>query len=72
LNKEQTVQSFRNKGAEMKDKIQTIRINLILLLKMIDEIHCTEEVNYDLFWKLEEINERLGDVELLIRELDEL
>lgn len=55
-----------------KDKLETIKTNLIMLLRRIDEAKCTEEVNYDLYWKLEEINEKLGEVEILILELEEL
>ena len=54
----------------MKDKLEIIRANLIMLIKRIDEANYPEEVNYDLFWKLEEINEKLGEVELLIQEID--
>jgi hypothetical protein len=56
----------------MKDKLETIRTNLIMLIKRIDEANCPEEVNYDMFWKLEEINEKLGEVEMLIQDLEEL
>jgi len=56
----------------MKDKLETIKTNLIMLIKRIDEAKCPEEVNYDLFWNLEGINERLGEVEMLIQELEEL
>lgn len=56
----------------MKDKLETIKTNLIILLRRIDEVKCPEEVNYDLYWKLEEINERLGEVEILIQELEEM
>ena len=56
----------------MKDTLETIKTNLIILLRRIDEVKYPDEINYDLFWKLEEINERLGEVEILIQELEEL
>jgi hypothetical protein len=55
----------------MKEKLETIRTNLIMLVKRIDEAKCSEEVNYDSYWKLEEINEKLGEIEMLIQDLEE-
>lgn len=63
---------LNKKGKKMKDKLETIKTNLIMLLRRIEEAKCPEEVNYNLFWKLEEINERLGEIEMLIQELEEL
>ena len=56
----------------MKDKLKTIKINLILLLKMIEEGQWSDEVNYSSFQKLEKINEKLGEVEVLIKEMESL
>lgn len=56
----------------MKDKIETIKTNLLLLLKMIEDGQWSDEVNYSSFQKLEKINEKLGEVEMLIKELEEL
>lgn len=54
----------------MKEKIETIKINLQLLITMIEEGQWTEAVNYSSFQKLEKINEKLGEVEMLIKELE--
>lgn len=54
----------------MKEKLETIKINLLLLLKMIEEGQWADEVNYSSFQKLEKINEKLGEVEVLIKELE--
>ena len=54
----------------MKDKLETIKTNLLLLIKMIEEGQWSDEVNYSSFQKLEEINEKLGEVEILIREIE--
>lgn len=56
----------------MKDKLETIKINLLLLIKMIEEGQWSDEVNYSSFQKLEKINEKLGEVEILIKEIEEL
>ena len=54
----------------MKEKLETIKINLNLLIKMIEEGQWADEVNYSSFQKLEEINEKLGEVEVLIQEME--
>jgi len=56
----------------MKDKIETIKTNLMILIKMIEAEHWTDEINYSSFQKLEKINEKLGEVEMLIQALEEL
>ncbi|GJQ44123.1 MAG: hypothetical protein JETCAE03_36210 [Ignavibacteriaceae bacterium] len=56
----------------MKDKLETIKTNLIMLLGKIDEVKYPDEINYDLFLKLEEINKKLAEVEMLIQGLEEL
>jgi hypothetical protein len=56
----------------MEDKLETIRTNLIMLIKRIDEAKFPEEVNYNSYLKLEEINEKLGEVEDLIKEMESL
>ncbi len=55
----------------MKEKLDTIETNLIMLIRRIEEIKCSKEVNYDLFWKLEEINGKISEIEILIQELEE-
>ena len=54
----------------MKEKLETIKINLQLLITMIEDGQWPEEVNYSSFQKLEKINEKLGEVEMLIREIE--
>ena len=54
----------------MKDKLETIKTNLIMLIKMIEEGQWADEVNYSSFQKLEKINEKLGEVEVLIQEIE--
>lgn len=56
----------------MKEKLETIETNLIMLIRKIEEIKCDKEVNYDLFRKLEEINEKIEEIEMLLQELEEL
>ena len=55
----------------MKDKLETIKTNLIMLIKMIEEGQWADEVNYSSFQKLEKINEKLGEIETLIQGLEE-
>jgi len=54
----------------MNDKLVTIKSNLLLLIKMIEEGRWSDEVNYSSFEKLEKINEKLGEVEVLIKEIE--
>lgn len=56
----------------MKEKLDTIETNLIMLIRKIEELKCSGEVNYDAFWKLENINEKIEEIEMLIQELEEL
>jgi hypothetical protein len=56
----------------MKEKLETIKINLLLLIKMIEEGQWSDKINYSSFQKLEKINEKLGEVEVLIQDLEEL
>ncbi len=55
----------------MKDKLKTIKINLHLLITMIEKGQWSDEVNYSSFQKLEKINEKLGEIESLIQGLEE-
>lgn len=57
-------------GEKMKEKLETIKINLLLLIKMIEEGQWADEVNYSSFQKLEKINEKLGEVEILIQQME--
>lgn len=54
----------------MKEKLTVIKVNLISLLRKIEKIECTEEINYELFQKVEEINKKLADIEAIIEELE--
>ncbi|MBL1123418.1 MAG: hypothetical protein D8M26_11050 [Ignavibacteriae bacterium] len=56
----------------MKEKLDTIESNLIKLIRKIEEIKCSEEVDYDAFWKLEKINKKIEEIEILLQELEEL
>lgn len=56
----------------MKEKLETIETNLIMLIRKIEELKCSDEVNYDAFWKLENINEKIEEIEMLIQDLGEL
>lgn len=54
----------------MHDKISAIKVNLITLIKKIEMLECYEEINYELFNKLDEINKKIDDVESLIVEIE--
>ena len=54
----------------MKDKLETIQTNLLILIRRIERLECSNEINYSSFQKLEKINEKLGEVEILIQELE--
>jgi hypothetical protein len=54
----------------MKDKLVTIKANLLILIRRIEKVDCSEEINYNLFQKLEEINEKIGEIETLIKEME--
>lgn len=53
----------------MKDKLTSIRVNLIYLLRKIENLECSEQINYELIRKVDEINKKLGEVESLIQEI---
>lgn len=54
----------------MNDKISAIKVNLITLIRKIEMLECYEEINYELFNKLDEINKKLAEVETLIEEIE--
>jgi hypothetical protein len=54
----------------MNDKITSIKVNLITLIKKIEMLECYEEINYELFNKLDQINKKLAEVETLIEEIE--
>lgn len=54
----------------MNDKISAIKVNLITLIRKIEMLECYEEINYELFNKLDEINKKIDDVESLIEEIE--
>ena len=56
----------------MKDKLTSLRVNLISLLRKIEKLECSEQINYELIRKVDEINKKLGDVEALIQEIETL
>lgn len=47
----------------------SIRVNLIYLLRKIENLECSEQINYELIRKVDEINKKLGEVESLIQEI---
>jgi hypothetical protein len=40
------------------------------LIKKIEMLECYEEINYEFFNKLDEINKKLAEVETLIEEIE--
>ena len=54
----------------MKVKLTSVRVNLITLLRKIEKLECSEEINYELIQKADEINKKLAEVENLIEEIE--
>lgn len=54
----------------MKEKLTSIRVNLISLLRKLEKLECSDEINYELLQKVDEINKKLVEVETLIQEIE--
>ncbi len=54
----------------MADKLTSIKVNLISLLRKIEKLEHPEEINYELFQKMDEINKKLAEVENLVEEIE--
>ncbi len=54
----------------MKDKLTSIKINLVLLLRRVEKFDPSEQVNYDVLKKLNEIQEKIFQLSDLLEEIE--
>ncbi|MCH7973387.1 MAG: hypothetical protein IH949_05800 [Bacteroidetes bacterium] len=54
----------------MEDKIEAIKVNLIMLLKRIEEMRFDEQVNYEIEQKVNEINQKIYEIADLFEEIE--
>lgn len=53
----------------MKVKLTSVKVNLISILRKIEKLEYSEEINYELFQKVDEINNKLAEAENLVEEI---